>query len=201
MKKFISIMLSSLLMTSVPLCVSAAEPVSASAIPQRMAGLLIDDQGNIQYVVGNLVTPQSPSSVGSNTYSATYEYSVYRSSSDETLSVDASDGALSVHAYLTIEYTVLSGSLTRYLLTGIDIDWNLMDSYVHIFDKNIEYVCSDVSVSQHDAFGITYPGHIDTQFDDYITRNSTSALGATLTLHLQMGSSRNWELVLPNYLF
>ena len=194
-------MLSSLLMTSIPLCVSAAEPVSASAIPQRMAGLLIDDQGNTQYVVGKLVTSPTPSSVGGNTYSATYEYSVYRSSSDETLSVDASDGALAVHAYLTIEYTVLSGSPTRYLLTGIDVDWNLMDSLVHIFDKNIEYVCSDASVSQHDAFGITNPGHIDTQFDDYITRSSASILGATLTLQLQMGSLRNWELVLPNYLF
>ena len=194
-------MLSSLLMTSIPLCVSAAEPVSASAIPQRMAGLLIDDQGNTQYVVGKLVTSPTPSSVGGNTYSATYEYSVYRSSSDETLSVDASDGALAVHAYLTIEYTVLSGSPTRYLLTGIDVDWNLMDSLVHIFDKNIEYVCSDASVSQHDAFGITNPGHIDTHFDDYITRSSASILGATLTLQLQMGSLRNWELVLPNYLF
>ena len=194
-------MLSSLLMTSVPLCVSAAEPVSASAIPQRMVGLLIDDQGNTQYVVGNLVTPQSPSSVGGNTYSATYEYSVYRSSSDETLSVDASDGALAVHAYLTIEYTVLSDSPTQYLLTGIDVNWDLMDGNVHILNRYIEYICSDLSVSQHRAHDMLAPTYIDTQFDDYITRSSFSTLGATLTLRLQMGSSRNWELVLPNYLF
>ena len=201
MKKFISIMLSSLLMTSVPLYVSAAEPVSDSVIPQRVTGLLIDDQGNTQYVVGKLVTPQSPSSVGGNTYSATYEYSVYRSSSDETLSVDASDGALAVHAYMTIEYTVLSGSPTQYLLTGIDVNWDLMDGNVHILNRYIEYVCSDISVSQHRAYGILAPCYINTEFDDYITRSSASALGATLTLHLQMGSARNWELVLPNYLF
>lgn len=201
MKKFISIMLSSLLMTSVPLCISAAEPVSASAIPQRMAGLLIDDQGNTQYVVGRLVTSPTPSSVGGNTYSATYEYSVYRSSSDETLSVDASDGALALHAYLTIEYTVVSGTLTRYLLTGIDVDWNLLDNLVYLLDKNIEYICSDISVSQHEAHGIVEPCHINTQFDDYITRSSASALGATLSFKLGMGSDRRWDLVLPNYLF
>lgn len=201
MKKFISIMLSSLLMTSVPLCVSAAEPISASAIPQRMAGLLIDDQGNTQYVVGKLVTSPTPSSVGGNTYSATYEYSVYRSSSDETLSVDASDGALALHAYLTIEYTVVSGTLTRYLLTGVDPDWNLMDNLVYLLEKNIEFICSDASVSQHDAYGLTNPGHINTQFDDYITRSSASALGATLSFKLGMGSDRRWDLVLPNYLF
>ena len=201
MKKFISIMLSSLLMTSVPLCISAAEPVSASAIPQRMAGLLIDDQGNTQYVVGRLVTSPTPSSVGGNTYSATYEYSVYRSSSDETLSVDASDGALALHAYLTIEYTVVSGTLTRYLLTGIDVDWNLLDNLVYLLDKNIEYICSDISVSQHEAHGIVEPCHINTQFDDYITRSTASALGATLSFKLGMGSDRRWDLVLPNYLF
>lgn len=201
MKKFISIMLSSLLMTSVPLCISAAEPVSASAIPQRMAGLLIDDQGNTQYVVGRLVTSPTPSSVGGNTYSATYEYSVYRSSSDETLSVDASDGALALHAYLTIEYTVVSGTLTRYLLTGIDVDWNLLDNLVYLLDKNIEYICSDISVSQHEAHGIVEPCHINTQFDDYITRSSFSTLGATLSFKLGMGSDRRWDLVLPNYLF
>lgn len=194
-------MLSSLLMTSVPLCISAAEPVSASAIPQRMAGLLIDDQGNTQYVVGRLVTSPTPSSVGGNTYSATYEYSVYRSSSDETLSVDASDGALALHAYLTIEYTVVSGTLTRYLLTGIDVDWNLLDNLVYLLDKNIEYICSDISVSQHEAHGIVEPCHINTQFDDYITRSSFSTLGATLSFKLGMGSDRRWDLVLPNYLF
>lgn len=201
MKKFISIMLSSLLMTSVPLCVSAAEPVSASAIPQRMTGLLIDDQGNTQYVVGRLVISPTPSSVGGNTYSATYEYSVYRSSSDETLSVDASDGALALHAYMTIEYTVLSGSPTRYLLTGIDVDWNLMDNLVSLFEKHVEYTCSDISVSQHDTYNMPSPGHIDTQFDDYITRSSFSTLGATLSFKLGMGSDRRWDLVLPNYLF
>ena len=201
MKKFISIMLSSLLMTSVPLCVSAAEPVSASSIPQRMTGLLIDDQGNTQYVVGRLVTSPTPSSVGGNTYSATYEYSVYRSSSDETLSVDASDGALALHAYMTIEYTVLSGSPTRYLLTGIDVDWNLMDNLVSLFEKHVEYNCSDISVSQHDSCIILAPCHINTQFDDYITRSTASILGATLSFKLGMGSDRRWDLVLPNYLF
>ena len=77
----------------------------------------------------------------------------------------------------------------------------LMDNLVSLFEKHVEYNCSDILVSQHDSCIILAPCHINTLFDDYITRNSTSTLGATLSFKLGMGSDRIWELVLPNYLF
>lgn len=207
-KRIISLALALMMCFSLSVTAFAAENqqeiLLTNEIPKTMTGFLIDSDGKAVEVVGTLVDIKDVSKTRSlcdeSLYQATYAYDIDLIKPNASSTVEDVDGSAAVRAYLTVTYSTKTvSSIQKYLLTSVSGRWTILDSSVRVSSAKINYGCSDGNVIQTNQAAVNNNFSKSTGFSTYV-ESFSGIMGAYLTLNLQMGETRTWRFVLPNYI-
>lgn len=200
-KKFIVLFLSFSVLCSI--CGSSCfaynvEPTSPDLYSQT--GYLIDESGNVQAVVAELVNVSAHTTQKADEQQLTYKYRL--ASTDYSLT--ANPVGYGIDVYITIKYKE-KGTPTQILLTSVQGNWEITDSRCSVTASHLFYGCTSLlNSSQKNDCAITNNFVKQTGYTIYVPKSDDavvgSVVGAYACFRLLMGSTRKYTFVAPCYI-
>ncbi len=206
MKKTFALLLAISMILSIfsfPVFAQAPESNSEFAAPDTITGRLIDEEGNVILVTGYRRDVPMAVSVLSDECSVTYDYAIPMSSFSHEDKVTGQDSTGYMSASMTIYYTEYASNPNEYLLTKVSGSWrdpNPNDGTRVSDTADVMANCTGMGTNnimrrQVKNGSIKSGASMSTGFQ-YSIQPAYGAMGATLTIAISQGQSRNWNLVL-----
>lgn len=226
MKKFLSVLLSTLFLISNIPCANADGIITSdcqeNVMPSTMTACLTGDQGNTEYVIGHLINVESGNVVSHNQpnvtnedsdISATYLFNVYSNGetmSAQTLSTTITESGIDPgycsEVYLTIKCNHTGDIPDEYLLKNVSGYWRISDPKASVKSAKLQYSCRNLAISgsvNQVVYNKSVSNNfsVNTGFSVYVPKGEFgSMIGASLNLTYLMGTARTWTFTLQNLL-
>lgn len=168
--------------------------------PDTQTGYLIDESGNVQAVIAEVVDVSALSVAQDGERQLTYKYRLV--STDYALT--ANPVGYGIDVYITIKYTE-KGTPTMVLLTSVQGNWEITDNRCSVTASHLFYGCTGiVNSSQISDCSISNNFNVNTGYTVYVPKLDDpvggSIVGAYACFKLLMGTSRKYTFVAPCYL-
>ena len=208
MKRTISILLSLIFLfpASTPLAAASYSEVQ-TAPADTMYGILRDENGT-EYQIKGVLVSSAENQVARNgsaftAMSATYAYAIpAQPRAGYSQTIYDNDGAIASTVYLTVHYTreLNLPAADNYLLTAVSGHWELGNSMTSVTGAELDYECTSITHTHQDVNNVPVVNNfwIDSYFTTPVAPGIRTKLGAELTVHYLMGTSRRWSFTLGN---
>ena len=198
LKKLLVMSICTMFMAGLSLGVHADEKVTYEDPEFTAIGCLTDENGNKYYIEGELVdTPAVFAMDDAGDKTVTYAFDTYATNSE--LQKGAFDSTGSVKSYILITYNT-TGSADEYMLIKrVRGWWTISDPQVSVTSASIKYNCSGLtphseSVRQTNTINNIVPDKTyNTNFSQYVLKDYSGQINATITTNLKRGSSSKWS--------
>lgn len=185
-----------------------------STIPNTMQGTITDPYGVTYEVQGRLLETEcvSAAMLGHISNCVTYAFDIYSDgiSLSSTLpnSSDATGYTYQSTVTVTINYESTTDYPEEFLLKSVSGNWDIDDSRVSVTSGFVNYACTDyIHLGQNSTYYLTSTNlqnmsfYKNTNFSQFIAKDFSGFMGATLTLNYLMGDSRTWSFSVENIRF
>ncbi len=184
------------------------------AISSTMQGIITDPYGITYEVQGRLLEAECvPFAMADNdSINVTYAFDIYSDgiSLRSTLpnSSDATGYTYQSTVTVTINYDASTDYPEEFLLKSVSGNWVIDDSRVSVTSGSVDYACTDYTHwGQSSTYYLTSADiqnssfYKNTNFSQFIAKDFSGFMGATLTLNYLMGNSRTWSFSVENIRF